>query len=238
VVARRRGGSSKIEGDAENHSLRLFSHYNNQLLDLSLKRESFTFSLSFETDARFQILPDRYDLSLARIRNRERFSHSSIDDAPHPVREEIQWLSAFAGRQLSQGYLPTSGGGQIPAQKVVQTLLSVFNSHVGQTLREADIPLPPANQSTLSTTEVDKFTSPARSFVTLLRQRQLYQYLIGEPPLSEPVIREHIERVGIAANKSSAFVLFDFAQAQTRNSPECRIVLTRNGEFKSQERMT
>jgi hypothetical protein len=233
VRARRRGVSSIVEFDKHRYPFRLFAEPNRQLFNLAPRREVVTFSLMFETDARYSIKPDTYTLSLARIRNRDAISFSEAGSLlqggstrlnkralAEALRHTQELVKALGSRSSSFA----DASAPVRPRDMTHALLAIFNTFAEQSLARSGVALPLAVRNSVGT-EAVKFNGPVRSYYALLAQRQLEKFLLGKDPMSASEIDECLAQTGTAADRSNAYQLIIGAERLRKSSPGAAVVL-------------
>jgi hypothetical protein len=243
-VARRVGANCTLEFGGKEHPFRLFSRPLRDLFNLAANEASPAFSLTFETDAEYTIKPDSYELSLARIKSHKPVSFEQADRAlEHASSGSTNSFEAALTHvhklfQTQDSRSSSFAGSKAPckSKQLTHRLLMAFSDYAHKRLTEAGMSLPPP---TLSGPDMDivKFTGPARSYLSLLAQRQLERFICKQTPFSTAMIDDHFARTGTSAEDTTAYRLICAAERLRETHPNATIVLLADGDCQAQERL-
>lgn len=244
VLARRRGVSGIVDLEGVEYSFRLFSEPWRKLFDLSPHHDSPVFTLRFDTDNKYVIKSDSYQLSLSRIRNREPLAFTEaarlLSSArarlnKRPIVQALKHLEALVRTQAMRSSSFDNQKGAMKIRDVTHELLSIFNTYAEKLLVEAGIAMPPQARSANGSFTV-KFNGPVRNYQVLLAQRQLDKLLRAEEPMSASEMAQQVKSCGPDVEGASALQLINTADHLRVNAPSAVLRLGANGGLDLLER--
>jgi hypothetical protein len=236
IIARRIGRSCEVEIDGESKLVQLFPQKIRKRLGLS-EEPRVTFSLSFETEQDFNILPESYNLRLAYICNTNPLCFSAVDatlqSSDHSsdrLASSLRLLERFILKYNSHGAHFRDHSARVSAADITQRMLEIFNWYADSQLRESGFAIPLKDSAVVERYQT-KFSGPARSYRVLLAQHQLELFLQGKQPLYKSQVAEQLSLTGPAASESAGAYLIRDCKSLRRSDPSAKIVIKSDGSL-------